>query len=225
MIPSDKGSEEEILRLLKNAVNDSGNLNQHFVEEKNKSFRREVFKGLSASWEGRPWVMSLRLFSYSVKLRFAQKKLLKFREQQSTKITAQKERVESLRFASMYGQCLNLEQRTWCFEICERFQIPSYDAAYLIWGMMICPRQKKIYYGYWDLLFGTVMTLPSIVPISFALCICTGANTLEVKAIALCLELIQIVFCFKLSKSFSFNLYRVGSKYFTRNGWKYSLPI
>ena len=148
-----------------------------------------------------------------------------FAKQQSTKIAAQKERVESLQFASIYGQLLNFEDRAWCMEIYERFNIPPYAAAYLTWGMMICPRQRKIYYGYWDLLFGLVMTLPLIVPISFALCICMSTNTLETKTITLMLEFMQIVISFKFAKALTFDMYRVGSKYFTRNGWKYSLPV
>lgn len=213
-----KRNEELILLLAKKSVDAShGNGPTKFQETH--------LVGLNYSKIVFPWFLRLKLFLYSILLKIN----LRNKDFFIGKIYGNRadflENIESLKFAAKFGCRANAKQRNWCAQVFHYFKINGLDQAFLVWTKTINVRRREIHFGRWDIVAAFASAVPLIAIGLFMLC------TLLCDCLPICSKLFELALYFfifiikyQFLKSHSIDAYKVGSHYFTANGWSF-LPL
>ncbi len=219
MFRADPESELHLLEQLEKSTKSGG----QFSIDNIASFNRKWYAHLSDNMAPRPWLMSATVFFYQKRLQFYEKRLTVNPPVSTNDRIAQTEHIESLRFAIHYGRRGNAEQRTWCSQAINAYRIAQLDAPFLVWNRVINLRRRTIVFGHWDWIFGVCMTLPALEFFLLALISALGSNALSIAQAMLTMVFLAISWgIFDLFISSSFRVFRVGSRYFKPDSWRYT---
>ena len=186
-------------------------------------FHSDLRASLAHAWVPRPWVMRVTISVYQARLRFHERRLAATTYFSPCELSTQMERVESLRFAVHYGRRANPQQRAWCLQQIKDYRIAPLAAPFLVWGRVINTRSQKINFGHLDWILGIFMMHPALIMFLYALCIALAPNASPaVKAVFTTFYLALGCSSFSFYKSITFDVFRVGLRYFRPNGWRYT---
>jgi hypothetical protein len=187
------------------------------------SFDDNLQANLTHAFTPRPWVMCLDIAYYRVHLRRQEQRLAAMADCSLAELQAQIENIESLRFAAQFGHRGNAQQRACCLQLINQYRVAPPDAPFLVWARVISLRRPTIIFGHWDWICGIcVMPVVSYVFL-WALCIALSIKpSPEVKAIFTTLYLAIGCGAFTFYKSITFDVFRVGLRYFKPDGWRYT---
>lgn len=176
---------------------------------------------LQHRWSARPWLMKVTLAYFKKRLRTQQALPNRVKDNALPEQLAQMELIERLKFAAQYGQPANAAQRAWCFEVIEQDGIAQADAEYLIWSGTINFRHKKIIFSRWDQMLGYLMMYPVLLLFSQTIPIAINTHlSPEAKLIMVLAYLAISLGAWQFFKSTTFDLYRIGLRYFHPGGWR-----
>lgn len=187
------------------------------------SFEHVVMEKMADAWVARPWMMCLFMFFFRAMLSFQERRLETIIQVPSPQFEAQRERVAKLRFAARYGRLANASQRIWCITQLERYGISHFDAPFLIWSGTLQLTKRRVFFGHWDWISGFFIMTPVyflvLCAIATFMCECMSLST---KAFSAMVYFGEIVILFKFYKSQSFDVYKIGSRYFKAQGWGFT---
>lgn len=138
-------------------------------------------------------------------------------------LNARIERIDSLRFAVHYGRRANAQQRAWCLQQLDRYRVAPLDAPFLVWNRVINLRSRTLVFGHWDWIVGVVMMYPVLLLFVCAWCVALSTSAspaLRAAFTTLYLAAGCAAFCFY--KSNTFDVFRVGLRYFRPDRWRYT---
>jgi hypothetical protein len=132
------------------------------------------------------------------------------------------EKVARLQFASHFGRSANALERTWCHLQIQDRRIPEIDAPFLIWAGTINFKRRAIIYGHWDWVVGIFMMIPIAYAAVGTLLVCFAPIALSFWKVAFVSGMTAATyFAFGIYKSLSFDVFKVGRRYFKPHGWRY----
>lgn len=187
------------------------------------NFRAAVMGHMAGVWVARPWLMCLFLYCYRLAQHFHEYKLRSDVNLSQIEIVKRRELIEMFRFAASYGRIANAEQRTWCLAQIKRYGISQLDAPFMVWSGTIHVKKQRVMFGHWDWIGGFFLMTPLyvLVLVAIATCLCECLSPLT-KSICATVYLAEIIFLFKFYKAQSFDVYKIGSKYFKAQGWGFT---
>ena len=154
-----------------------------------------------------------------------EKKLIHLESPDPWLLDAQKEKVIRYKFAAIFGKPANSDERAWTFEQLSKFKVDFFDAPFLVWSGTINFKRRRIFYGHWDWIMGVISMGPVYLLIIGVICTCMcGCMPPFEKAVRVTVYLAEIIFAFDIYKAQSFDVFKVGSKYFKPDGLRLS-PI
>ena len=189
------------------------------------NFRAVVMRHMAGAWVARPWLMCLFMYFYRLLLNYHEYKLRSATNCSWPEIGRRKELIEKFRFAANYGRLANAEQRAWCKTEIKRYGISPLDAPFMVWSGTIHVKKQRVMFGHWDWIGGFFLMTPLyyLIVVAVATCLCECLSPLT-KSICATVYLAEIIFLFKFYKAQSFDVYKIGSKYFKAQGWGFT-PI
>jgi hypothetical protein len=211
--------QQRFLKKLEKTVKSTGNFEPISID----SFDGNLQANLTHAFVPRPWAMCLNIAFYQARLRRQEQRLAAMMDCSPAELQAQIENVESLRFAARFGHRGDALQRARCLQLINHYRIAPPDAPFLVWARVICLRRSTIIFGHWDWICG-ICAMPAVVHVFlWALCIALSIKpSPEVKAIFTTLYLVVGYGAFTFYKSITFDVFRVGSRYFKPDGWRYT---
>lgn len=214
----DPESEQHFLEQFKRSAKSSGKLKKNSIA----SFDRNLKESMTHAWVPRPWAMRLAISYYRARLRFHERQLATTPSLSPYMLNAQIELVDSLRFAVHYGHRGNAQQRTWCLQQIDRYRVAPLAAPFLVWNRVINIRSQAITFGHWDWILGIFTMYPVFVLFVYALCIALSPASPIVRAVFTTAYLAAGCGTFAFYKSSTFDVFRVGLRYFRPDGWRYT---
>jgi hypothetical protein len=210
---------------------------EHFFKRFNKSAKangkytgpdsianfRSNLRASMMRWVPSPWFMCLTISVFQARLRTHERRLTTMEDCSPAALSAQIERVDSLRFAVHYGRRANAQQRAWCLQQIDRYRIPPLAAPFLVWARAINISSQTINFGHLDWILGIFMMTQVLMLFLYALCIalCPNASP-AVKAVFTTFYLAMGCGAYTFYKAITFDVFRVGLRYFRPNGWRYT---
>lgn len=173
----------------------------------------------------RPWPLRLKLFIYSVLLRFFLRHQL-FLVKHFYACSAQfEEKIEQFKFGAQFGCSGSVDGRKWCLDLIEVCRIEPLDQAYLVYTKTINVKKCEVHYGKWDIVAGVASTVPLLMVVLLMLCTawCQWLSA-SVKVIELSVYALIFLSQYQFFKIHCFDVYEIGSKYFQSNGWNF-IPV
>ncbi|MBC7751552.1 MAG: hypothetical protein H7Z73_07500 [Candidatus Saccharibacteria bacterium] len=221
MTQMNQDDQDKLAELLEKSTKHAGTFDS--ADRDFALFKSKVMKDMSVAWVARPWIMCLLMFVYRVIVNFQERKLNALPRFANAARAAQEETVEKFRFAANFGRPANPTQRKWCLDQVHLYGITYFDAPFLVWSGTLQFKKEKIIFGKWDLISGIVSMFPLLLLIFIAYCTCLcDCLSPASKAISVTVYLAEIIFLFKFYKAQSFDVYKIGSKYFKANGWGFT---
>lgn len=214
----DPKSERRFLEQFRRSVKSSGEYTTdsiaHFHQDLEESMERASL----------PWVMRLALAFYRSRLRAYKRRVAEMPAPSPDALDTQNERIESLRFAAHYGLPGNAEERTWCLQQIDRYGIAPPDARFLVWIRTVNIRRRRIVFGHWDWILGIVMMFLILLQFGYAILFALVPNAPPLlKAVLTTGYWAMGCGAFSFYKSSTFDVFRIGLRYFRPNGWRYTL--
>lgn len=119
-----------------------------------------------------------------------------------------------------FGRLADTSQRAWCRAEIERLGIAYFDAPILVWSRTIDYRRRRIYFGHWDWIVGVLSMLQVcfLMFMTLAICLCPCVAT-EDKVLYGMAYAMLTVYVFQKYKGKTFDVYKIGTKYFKSQGW------
>lgn len=183
-------------------------------------FSRFIRSRLPRNRANRPWLFLACVWFYRLCLYWHEIKSSKEKSNSDVLLSRRLERMEGLRFAVQYGRYATEDERSWAFHTIERLGINCFDAPVLVWSRTLHLRERAIYFGHWNWISGIVQLTPvyilAVTCISLALC--CNLEPFE-KSFQISITLAMMLFLYKFTEAQSFNVYRIGSKYFHSHGF------
>lgn len=92
-----------------------------------------------------------------------------------------------------------------------------------MWNGAITVKRQKIVFGHWDWIFGVFMMYPVLMLFVCALCIALDSSaSLALRSVFTTVLLAVGYSAFGFYKSGTFDVFRVGLRYFKPNRWRYT---
>ena len=188
-----------------------------------ENFKTAVMKHMADAWVARPWLMCLFMYFYQLALRFHEYKLRSAVNLTLIEIARRRELIDKFRFAANYGRLAKAEQRTWCFAQIKRYGISQLDAPFMVWSGTINVNKQRVMFGHWDWIGGVFLMVPVcfLGLMGIATCLCESLPLLA-RSICATIYLVEVIFLFEFYKAQSFDVYKIGSKYFKAQGWGFT---
>ncbi|MDO8653474.1 MAG: hypothetical protein Q7R66_14915 [Undibacterium sp.] len=213
--------QEKLLAQVKKSARKVGTFNSG--DQDIEQFKSEVINDMLAARGVRPWIMCLFMSIYGVIVNFQERKLNALPRFENDARATQEEIIERFRFAANFGRPANATQRKYCFDQIKRFGISPFDAPFLVWSGTMQLKNQKIVFGNWDWISGFIIMVPLYFLIFFAVCTCLcDCLSPATKAFNATIYLAEIVLLFNFYKAQSFDVYKIGSKYFKAHGWGFT---
>jgi len=219
MLELDPEGQAQFFEQFSQSVQSSGNcMGTDGIAE----FHRKVSTGLEKVCVRRPWAMRLFVCFYQLRLRRHERMLAGLMHVSADALPVLLERLERLRFAVHYGRAGNAKQRTCCLDMLERYRIAPLDAPFLVWNRVIGMRDQSVNFGHWDWILGLFMMhlvgMLFLLALGFAL---SPTPNPGVKTIITPVYLLMGYGTFTFYKATTFDVFRIGLRYFKPNGWRY----
>lgn len=215
----DKATEDRLVETFELA------LNSHAFPSSAGSIEQSVDSFdqiLAQQYQRRPIWMQVAQYLYRRRLATARDRLKNTSSGDAHVLAALTEKVARLEFASRFGRSANSVERTWCHLEIQHRHIPEIDAPFLVWAGTINFKRRAIIYGHWDWIAGIFMMTPvmlgaaAILAVSFA-----PIASLAWKVTYVLSMTAATYIAFELYKSLSFDVFRVGRRYFKPRGLRY----
>lgn len=188
------------------------------IDQYNDSFNQS----LERQYQCRPLLMRINQWIYQRRLCTIQQQLKNASGSDIPTIAALTEKVARLQFASYFGRPANELERAWCHLQIQDRRIPEIDAPFLVWSGTINFKRRAIIYGHWDWVAGIFMMIPIMYAIAGTLLAClTPFDSLIWKVAFVSGMTATTCFAFGIYKSLSFDVFKVGRRYFKPRGLRY----
>lgn len=221
MFQANSENQDQLVELLEKSIQQGATFSAGMQDAPH--FEHVVMKHMADAWVARPWMMCLFMFFFRAILHFQERRLEAFSKIPSAALERQNELVQKLCFAAHYGRLANASQRAWCFIEIKRYGISHFDAPFMVWSGTLHVKTQQIRFGHWDWISGFFIMTPLYFLVLLTICTCMcGCLSPAAKAFSATVYLAEIVFLFKFYKSQSFDVYKIGSKYFKANGWGFT---
>lgn len=221
-------TEKQLITLLEQVMENEEKVSYSNFDAERLSER--YLSGIANRLKSRPWILRVALWGFRVRLNLAERALAKLRMENdhdlAHKASLAIDKIEKLKFASIFGRMANADDRAWCHWQITLHHISLLDAPFLIWIGTINFKKRRIYFGHWDWIFGYLsgglvllglMTPLIIVALAFLRMpempvFCSFLITINVTLITL---ITQVWFCH------TFKAFSVGVQYFAPNKLSY----